>query len=128
MQRLKNILLGLTATLLLGMTAVPAVSYAAAPTPTQSACNAITGNNSCNDTSGSPSLGKIVKVIVNVLSLIVGVAAVIMIMIGGFKYVTSGGDTNATASAKNTLIYAVVGLIVVALAQFIVQFVLHNVT
>lgn len=58
------------------------------------------------------------------MSIILGAIAVIMIVIGGFKFVTSGGDTNAVASAKNTIIYALVGLVVVALAQVIVHYVL----
>ena len=54
------------------------------------------------------------------------IAAVIMIIWGGFRYVTSGGDSNKVSSAKNTIIYAVIGLIIVALAQFIVKFVLDK--
>jgi hypothetical protein len=46
---------------------------------------------------------------------------------GGFKYITSGGDESGAKSARNTIIYAVVGLVIVALAQFIVKFVINNV-
>jgi len=56
------------------------------------------------------------------------VAAVIMIIVGGFRYITSGGDSTRVGGAKNTLIYAIVGLIIVALAQAIVHFVLNNAT
>jgi hypothetical protein len=52
--------------------------------------------------------------------------AVIMIIYGGFRYITSGGDSNRVGSAKNTLIYAIIGLIIVALAQLIVHFVLST--
>jgi uncharacterized membrane protein YuzA (DUF378 family) len=65
---------------------------------------------------------------VNIFSLIVGIVAVIMIIVGGLKYITSGGDSNNVSSAKSTIIYAIIGLVVVALAQFIVQFVLNKVT
>lgn len=68
------------------------------------------------------------KSVVGILSSIVGAVAVIMLIIAGFRYVTSGGDSSKIASAKNTLIYAIVGIIVAALAQFIVQFVLHRTT
>ena len=51
-----------------------------------------------------------------------------MIIYGGFRYVTSGGDSGHVSSAKNTIIYAIVGLVVVALAQFIVQYVLNQVS
>jgi hypothetical protein len=62
--------------------------------------------------------------VVNIFSVIVGIVAVIMIIYGGFKYITSGGDSGNVSGAKNTLIYAIVGLIIVALAQFIVHYVL----
>lgn len=63
---------------------------------------------------------------VDIFSLIVGVIAVVMIIIGGLKYITSGGDSNSVSSAKNTLLYAVIGLVVVVLAQAIVFFVLDE--
>lgn len=72
------------------------------------------------------NLTKTVKTIINIFSVIVGAVAVIMIIWGGLKYVTSGGDSGNVTSAKNTIIYALVGLVVVALAQFIVQFVLDK--
>jgi hypothetical protein len=60
------------------------------------------------------------------LSLVAGVAAVIMIIIAGLKMITAQGDASAVASARNTLIYALVGLVIVALAQVIVHFVLSK--
>ena len=57
---------------------------------------------------------------VRILSTIVGVAAVIMIIISGLKYVTSGGDSGKTASAKSTLIYSLIGLAIAALAPVLV--------
>ena len=71
---------------------------------------------------------QIVKQIINILSLVVGVVAVIMIIFGGLRYITSGGDTGNVTSAKNTILYAVVGLIVVALAQVVVRFVVDRAT
>lgn len=73
--------------------------------------------------TGEKGITKIVAAVVNILSMIVGIFAVIMIIISGFKYITSGGDSNKTASAKSTLVYALVGVAVVALAQFLVHFV-----
>jgi cytochrome bd-type quinol oxidase subunit 2 len=64
--------------------------------------------------------------IINVFSVVVGIVAVIMIIIGGFKYITSGGDSGNVTGAKNTILYAIIGLIIVALAQFIVRFVLSK--
>lgn len=77
---------------------------------------------------GTDRINSIVKTIVNIFSAIVGIVSVIMIIFGGFKYITSGGDSGNVSAAKNTIIYAVIGLVVVALAQFIVQFVLNKVS
>ena len=69
-------------------------------------------------------LNNLIKNTINLLSLLVGIIAVIMMIYGGFRYITSGGDSGNVTSAKNTILYAIVGLIIVALAQFIVRFVL----
>jgi hypothetical protein len=80
------------------------------------------------DTSvGTQRIQDIVTFIINIFSVIVGIVAVIMIIWGGFKYITSGGDSGNITSAKNTIIYAIIGLIIVALAQFLVKFVLDKV-
>lgn len=75
---------------------------------------------------GTGRINKIITQAINIFSIIVGIVAVIMIIVGGFKYITSGGDSGNISSAKNTIIYAVIGLVVVALAQFLVQFVLDK--
>jgi hypothetical protein len=92
-------------------------------------CNGIgaaAGGNNCSGASG-PNLTTVIAAVINVLSIIVGIAAVIMIMLGGFRYITSGGDSGKIAGAKDTIIYALVGLVVVAFAQAIVKLVLHKV-
>ncbi|HSW37456.1 MAG TPA: pilin [Candidatus Saccharimonadales bacterium] len=112
---------------------VPVTALAATCTPiaqgiSQGINNATIGNNdsSC-DTSGSNiDLSNIAKKVVNIFSVIVGIVAVLMIIYGGFRYITSGGESGNISNAKNTLIYALVGLIIVALAQFIVHFVLNT--
>jgi hypothetical protein len=89
----------------------------------------------CLDTSGAAcpaqetagvTVNKMVKTVISLLSFVIGVVAVIMIIIGGFKYITSAGDAGKVTSAKNTILYAVIGLVVVALAQVIVRFVLQK--
>lgn len=84
----------------------------------------------CNleETDASTKLNDVIKLVINIFTLIVGVIAVIMIIVGGLKYITSGGDSGNVTSAKNTILYAIVGLIIVALAQFIVRFVLAKTT
>ena len=79
----------------------------------------------CN-TQPSSSLDPTIKNIVNILSILVGVVAVIMIIIGGLRYVTSGGKQESVTAAKNTILYSIIGLVIAALAQVIVRFVLHN--
>jgi hypothetical protein len=81
----------------------------------------------CNEkgTDGS-GINTLLNKIVNIISAVVGVIAVIMIIVGGFKYITSGGDSNNVSGAKNTIIYAIIGLVIVALAQFIVHFVINT--
>jgi hypothetical protein len=65
----------------------------------------------------------------SILSLVfaaTGSLAVLFIVIGGFRYIISGGDPQDAAQAKNTIIYAVVGLIVSIAAWAIVSFVLKQ--
>ena len=101
-----------------------------APTTTQEAIQCGTDNSAGVPNGGTPAkdLNNTIGSIINILSAVVGVIAVIMIIVGGFRYITSGGKQESIVSAKNTLLYAVVGLIIVALAQVIVRFVLNDVT
>ena len=77
--------------------------------------------------SSQSQIDKIITQIVNILSVIVGVVAVIFMILGGAKYITSAGDAGKVTSGKNSVIYALVGLLVVALSQVIVRFVLNKV-
>jgi hypothetical protein len=79
-------------------------------------------------TDATTKINNIIHTIVNLLSAIVGVVAVIMIIVGGFRYITSGGNDTSVTSAKNTILYAIIGLVVVALAQLIVRFTLSKLT
>lgn len=131
MQRfITTIRLGL-ATLLAGVSlglAATAPAFAQVP-PTvasidsskQEVCQGAGIGASC---AGGDGVNRIVSTAVTLLSIVVGVAAVIMVIISGLKYVTSGGDAQKVAGAKSTLIYAIIGLAIVALAQVIVHFVL----
>lgn len=66
------------------------------------------------------------KIITNVLLFIIGAISVIMLIIGGIRYVVSGGDSAAVTSAKNTILYAVVGIVVAILAYALVNFVITS--
>lgn len=66
------------------------------------------------------------KTITNVLLFIIGAISVIMLIVGGIRYVVSGGDSSAVTSAKNTILYAVVGIVVAILAYALVNFVISS--
>jgi hypothetical protein len=133
MSRIKRILLTLVATLGL---VVPMAAVASAEDVNVNgglACGAniefTTGANCDADGTGAGTkVDNLVKNVINILSLVVGIAAVVMIIIGGLRYVTSNGDSGQVGNAKNTILYAVVGLVVVALAQVIVRFVVSKAT
>ncbi len=133
-QRIRNIVLSIGMFgLLAAPLALPAVAYADGTADIQSglACGSNFTSGSGCDTStdgsnGGLNLGSVMRLIINIFSVIVGFVAVIMIIIGGVKYITSGGDSNNITGAKNTIVYAIIGLIIVALAQVLVHFVLNK--
>lgn len=80
--------------------------------------------NTCDDPiTGKCGDGILIKA-TNILSLVIGIAAVIMIMIGGILYALSSGDSSRINQAKNTILFALIGLAIAALAQSIIRFVL----
>ncbi|MEO6760836.1 MAG: pilin [Candidatus Saccharimonadales bacterium] len=94
---------------------------------TDIACQAISGQSNCDgNSSGSLSINKIVSMVVNVLTYVVGAVSIVMIIIGGFKFMTSAGDAQKVASARNSIIYALIGLVIVVLAQLIVHFTINT--
>ncbi len=64
------------------------------------------------------------KQVTNTILYIVGIIAVVMLIIGGIKYVISGGDAKKVTDAKNTVLYAIIGLVIAFLAFAIVNFVI----
>lgn len=70
--------------------------------------------------------GGIFMTITNVLLFIIGAISVIMLIIGGIRYVVSAGDSTAVTGAKNTILYAIVGIVVALLAYAVVNFVLKS--
>ena len=64
------------------------------------------------------------KQVTNTILYIVGIVAVLMLIIGGIKYVVSGGDSKQVTDAKNTVLYAIIGLVIAFLAYAIVNFVI----
>jgi hypothetical protein len=132
-QVIKKNLLIIASTLALAFAvAVPAVVGAQTPDIDGSLCsgaNLSTAPASCaEDAEAEQSINDIIATVINIFSLVVGVVSVIMIIVGGLKYITSGGDSSNITGAKNTILYAIVGLVIVALAQIIVRFVLSRTT
>ena len=82
------------------------------------------GNNQPTDLFGAGGEGGVFRTIVNIMLFIVGAVAVIMLIIGGIRYVISSGDQNQVTAAKNTILYAIVGIVVAILAFAVVNFVL----
>lgn len=65
-----------------------------------------------------------VKLILSIVFAVIGALALLFITLGGFRYIISQGDPQGTAKAKNTIIYAVAGLLVALGAEAIVTFVI----
>ncbi len=81
----------------------------------------------CEGNETTQSLLDYVQIIVNALLVLVGITASIYLVVGGVRYITSQGETAETEKAKNTILYAVVGLIVIGLSAMIVNYVINNV-
>lgn len=83
----------------------------------------------CAQGTGTPSTlfggdGSIFTTIVNVLLFIIGAICVIMLIWGGIRYTTSAGNASSVTAAKNTIMYAIIGLIIAFLAFALVNWVL----
>lgn len=130
MTRIKRIMFSIAASLgLLMPMAVPSMVSAQASITDglQKGTCLSTTDKTCEGTDDAEGkVDSIITSVIDIFSLAVGVISVIMIIIGGLKYITSGGDSGNVTGAKNTILYAVVGLIIVALAQVIVRFVLNK--
>lgn len=73
---------------------------------------------------GQSAIDNAITQVVRILTIGVGAAAIIAIIWSGFKYITSGGDSGKVGNAKNTLIYALIGIAIAVLAQLLVNIVI----
>ena len=78
-------------------------------------------------TSTPTDANVVIKKVTNTMFFIIGAVSVIMLIYGGIRYTTSGGNTNSVTAAKNTVIYSIVGLVISILAYAIVNFVVTNI-
>jgi len=79
------------------------------------------------DNTSGETLDTSVANILNAIIGVLGLVAVVVIIIGGVSYMTSAGDAGKVKKAKDTILYGVIGLIIVALAFAIVNFVIGNI-
>ncbi len=119
--------------MLAGILMVPALAFgvaAVAPVSDVAFAQSITeGANSAQGDQVPENITEedgLIKRVVNILLFIIGAVAVIMLIIGGIRYTLSGGDQSAVTAAKNTILYAIVGIIVAIFAYAIVNFVLDE--
>lgn len=117
---LPSIVLG---TLIVGAILTPVVG--AADFTIQGGADAARGSDQTADLFGNEG---IFKTVTDVLLFILGAVSVIMIIIGGLRYVISGGNSSNVTAAKNTILYAIVGVIIALLSYAIINFVLGSFT
>lgn len=91
--------------------------------PLEETCNSSGSGSNPICQNQNQSAESLIGTIINVLLFIVGAVAVIMLIWGGIRYTTSAGNAAAVTSAKNTIIYSIVGLVVAFLAYAIVRWV-----
>ena len=142
MKNIKRHLLALLAVpaLVLSIAAVATPAYAADCDPDGTATSvtgttAATGMSLCNGALSSKGDGQqtnlfgtggVFQTVTNVLLFIIGAVSVIMLIIGGIRYTVSQGDSNAVTSAKNTILYSIVGIVIAILAYAAVNFVISS--
>lgn len=128
MKKSKKITLLITALALtvFSFSFIPATTHAATDICSQDVPQEVKDANGC----GGGSAANLEEVIVNIISGIVGalaLVAVIFIVVGGINYMTSQGDPGKVKKAKDTILYAVIGLVIAVLAFAIVNFVIRNI-
>ena len=86
-------------------------------------------NNSVNNATGSdaPTVWQVVQPIILTVTFIAGIVAVVAVILGGIQYSTSQGDAGKVKKAKDTIMYGIIGLVVVIMAFAIVGFILGQV-
>lgn len=130
LQKFKKVSISLAAlaALLLPVAALLPASVSAKPNISHKLCEGanleVGSGGTCDAQATGTQVNNLIESVINIFSIIVGVVAVIMMIYGGFRYITSGGDSGNIQTAKNTILYAIIGLIIVALSQFLVKFVL----
>ena len=117
--------------ILAGLLVVPTVALAVAPVASAEGNFTLQGGVSSAQGEGVDKVAadpeSLVKQFVNIFLFAVGALSVIMLIWGGIRYTTSAGDSNKVTAAKNTVLYAIVGLVVAILAYAIVNMVISKI-
>lgn len=107
---------------------IPAHTHAVEVLNNEQVCNNASAKESavCKESgeTGNPIFGPdgVITFVINILSVIIGVAAVIVIILAGLKFITSGDNPQEVSKAREMIIYAAVGLVIAALSQVLVRF------
>ena len=96
------------------------------PKLAHAAVNVINTDNLPDSVRNGPGINQLLGNVINILLYIAGIASVITIIVGGIMYIVSGGNENRTRTAKDAILYAVIGLVISLLAFAIVNFVLKQ--
>ena len=123
--KVKMAVMGIAAVSTLGAAAFVAPVSAASDYTTISGYT--TGTSAGSGSGQGTDLMSTLQTIINVALGLIGFVAVVMIILGGFQYITSSGDAAKVTKAKNTIMYGVIGLVIALLAFAIVNFILGNV-
>lgn len=119
--------------ILASLLALPVIAFGVTTLTADSASAQLdleSGINSAKGTGAPDNVTEddgLIKKVVNLLLWAIGIVSVIMIIIGGIRYATSNGDSNNVTAAKNTIMYAVIGLVIAIFAYAIVNFVLTQI-
>ena len=107
----------------------PAASVTAVENCDANGINITTGAE-CSHGTGTPSNlfgdGSVFQRITDVALGLIAAISVLMLIYGGIRYTTSGGNSNNVTAAKDTIMYAIIGIIIAVLAYAIVHFVLTS--
>ncbi len=114
--------IGAALTLLAGRAMAAETDLNNTANPAEAGAQAARGNGTPTELIGSNG---VFTRITNTVLYAVGIISVIMLIYGGLRYVVSGGDSKKVTDAKNTIIYAIIGLIVAILSYAIVNFVIN---
>lgn len=120
MKKFKHIFVAAALLMGVGLAALPATPVSAINVFEQ--CNH--SDSEVCKAQDSDDATSMIQTIINIMLFLLGAIAVIMIVIGGLRYVTSGGDASSLKSARDTILYAVIGLVIAVLSYAIVNFVL----